>query len=171
MRYASLVFLCLVWGTTWIAIKITLEGMPPFFGAAARFLVAALFLFFFAKAKKVSLALNKKYVRIIGISAFLMYVLDYGFVYWGEQYLTAGVTSIFFATFTLFTTIWSNFLFKSEHFRWNTFGGIVIGFIGIMIVFYDQLLATDFNVMVIWGSLAIIVGAASGAMAIVIIKK
>ena len=171
MRHASFVFLCLVWGTTWVAIKITLEGMPPFFGAAARFLVAALVLFLFAKAKKISLALDKKYMQIIGISAFLMYVFDYGLVYWGEQYLTAGVTAIFFATFTLFTTVWSNFIFKSEHFRWNTFLGIVIGFIGILIVFYDQLLVTDFSKMVIWGSLAIIVGAAGGAMAVVIIKK
>ena len=119
VRFLSFAFLCLVWGTTWVAIKITLEGMPPFYGAATRFIIAIFLLFIFAKAKKVNLSFTRKYFFIISASAFLMYVFDYGLIYWGEQYLTAGVTAIFFATFSLFTVLWSNFLFKSESFWRN----------------------------------------------------
>jgi drug/metabolite transporter (DMT)-like permease len=171
IKIISYIFLCIAWGTTWIAIKITLEGMPPFYGAAARFIIAIVLLFLFAKFKRVDLSFSKKYFIVVGISAFLMYVFDYGLIYWGEQYLSAGVTSIFFATFSIFTVMWANFLFKSDRFRWNIFVGIMLGFIGILIVFFNQLVQTQFNNMVIMGSVAIIIGAAGGAMAVVIIKK
>jgi drug/metabolite transporter (DMT)-like permease len=100
-----------------------------------------------------------------------MYTLDYGLIYWGEQYLSAGVTAIFFATFPLFTGIWATFLFKSEAFHFNKFAGLMLGILGIIIVFMDQLLITEFNIQVILGGVAIIVGAAGGAMSVVLIKK
>lgn len=170
-KYLGYGLLCLIWGTTWIAIKITLSGFPPFYGAAARFVVAALFLYLYARISHAPLLFSKRYLVVIAVSSFLMYVFDYGLVYWGEQYLSAGVTAIFFAPFALFTAIWSNFIFKNEPFRWNTFAGILFGFAGIFVVFYDQLVATQFDRTVILASAAIVVGATGGALAVVIIKK
>lgn len=171
MQAIVFIFLCIVWGTTWVAIKVSLEGFPPFLGASARFLVAILFLLLYIRWKRIPLTMPKKEFGVLSLSAFLMYTLDYGLVYWGEQYLSAGVTAIFFATFPLFTGLWANFLFRHEPFRWNKFLGLVVGFVGIIIVFYDQLMTTDFNRMIIFATLAIITGAAGGAMAVVIIKK
>ncbi|GAB4374794.1 MAG: EamA family transporter [Calditrichia bacterium] len=171
MQIIVFIFLCIVWGTTWVAIKVSLEGLPPFFGAASRFSLALILLFAFIRIRGVSLKMNRRDFRFVFISAFLMYTLDYGLIYWGEQYLSAGVTAIFFATFPLFTAIWSNFLFHSEKFNWYKFLGLVLGFCGILVVFYDQLLQTNFHTKVILGSLAIIFGAMGGAMAVVIVKK
>jgi len=100
-----------------------------------------------------------------------MYVLDYGFIYWGEQYLSAGVTAIFFATFPLFTGIWTTFLLRSERFHWNKFIGLLLGLTGVTIVFFDQLLLTQFDRNVMQGAGAIVAGAAGGAMSVVLIKK
>ena len=100
-----------------------------------------------------------------------MYTLDYGLIYWGEQYLSAGVTSIFFATFPLFTGISAIFLLKNEKFSWYKFIGLIIGLLGVSVVFLDQLLLTQFNQQVVLGSFAIILGAASGAMSVVLVKK
>ena len=100
-----------------------------------------------------------------------MYVFDYGFIYWGEQYLSAGVTAILFGTFVLFTALWSYFLFQNEHFYWHKFVGLILGMVGISTVFFDQLLKTQFNMSVIFGSLAIVAGAAGGALSVVIVKK
>ena len=167
----TFIFLCIVWGTTWIAIKVSLEGLSPFFSASLRFAVALIFLILYVRWKGISLRIRQKDMLPLLVSAFLMYIFDYGLIYWGEQYLSAGVTSIFFATFVLFTALWTNFLFRSERFAINKFTGLLIGFAGIVTVFYDQLLLTDFNRMVIFGSLAIIIGAAGGAMSVVIVKK
>ncbi|GAB4332465.1 MAG: EamA family transporter [Calditrichia bacterium] len=164
-------FLCLVWGSTWIAIKVTLEGMPPFYGAAVRFSIAIVMLLLYALLTRQSLKVSKKELWIIGISGALMYIFDYGLIYWGEQYLSAGITAIFFATFPLFTAIGTNFLFRSEKFHLRKFLGLVLGFAGICIVFYDQWYTTDFNTLIILGSLAIVIGAAGGATSVVIVKK
>ncbi len=171
MQVLVFLFLCLVWGTTWLAIKVTLEGFPPFIGAAMRFIVAVSLLLLYAYFRRISLRLNRQTFRIIFISAFLMYVFDYGLVYWGEQYVSAGITAIFFATFPLFTGIWSNFLFREERFRWNRFLGLVLGLSGVVIVFVDQLFRTPFHEQVILATIAITLGAAGGAMSIIIVKK
>ncbi len=171
LQLVAFVFLCFVWGTTWVAIKVTLEGFPPFLGASARFIVAILVLFLYTRWQSISLKVERRDFPAIIISAFLMYTLDYGLVYWGEQHLSAGVTAIFFATFPLFTGIWSNFLFHHERFRWHKFAGLILGFLGIVVVFYDQLIATHFSQLVILATLAIIAGAAGGAMSVIIIQK
>ncbi len=171
MQILTFIFLCILWGTTWVAIKITLEGFPPFLGAAIRFAVALIFLLLYIGWKRISLKMSGKDFWIVSLTAFLMYTLDYGLIYWGEQHISAGVTSIFFATFPLFTGIWANFLFRNETFRWHKFLGLVLGFSGIFIVFYDQLIITHFSRLVTLATLSIIIGAAGGAMSVVMIKK
>ena len=171
MRLLVFLFLCFVWGTTWIGIKVSLEGLPPFLGASFRFSLAMVLLLLYLIINRRSIRLHKKHFWWISFSAFLMYTLDYGLIYWGEQYLSAGVTAIFFATFPLFTGIWATFLFKSEAFHFNKFAGLLLGLAGITIVFMDQLLITRFDLQVMLGGLAIILGAAGGAMAVVLVKK
>ena len=171
VQFLTFAFLCTVWGTTWVAIKISLEGLPPFGGAALRFTIALLLLFLYTRLNNISLKMNRKNFMVVAITAFLMYPIDYGLIYWGEQYLSAGVTAIFFATFPLFTGIWATFLFRNEKFHWNKFIGLMLGIAGIIIVFLDQLLITQFERTVAMGTLAIILGAAGGSMSVVIIKK
>ena len=171
MQLLVFILLSIIWGTTWVAIKVTLEGIPPFMGAALRFMIAVLLLFIYSRFKKTSLKLNKSDFKLLFISAILLYTLDYGLIYWGEQYLSAGVTSIFFATMPLFITIFSNFIFKNEIFNWIKFSGVILGFWGVLIIFYDQLLVTNFNFLVSMAVLAIIVSSASAALATIIVKK
>jgi len=171
MQILGFFVLCVIWGTTWLAIKISLEGLPPFLGAGIRFCVALTALFFFVRNKRMSRGIRRADFFLLTVSAILLYGFNYGLIYWGEQYINAGVAAIFFATFVLFTCIWTNFLFRSETFRWKTFVGLVIGFCGIVIVFYDQLERTHFSRMVLLASAAVILSAACGAMSLVIVKK
>ncbi len=170
-KYSILIFLSIAWGTTWIAIKYSLEGVPPFLGAAARFSIAAICLIVYAGLKKINLKMSRNDFALILLTSVLLYLLDYGLIYWGEQYINAGTTAVFFATFPLFTGLVSNFVFQNEIFQWNKFAGIIIGFIGISIVFYDQLLQTQFEGIVFWASLAIIISAISAALSLVMVKK
>jgi drug/metabolite transporter (DMT)-like permease len=171
LKMGILVFLCLLWGTTWIAIKYTLEGIPPFLGAMFRFVVAVMFLYLYARMKGLPLKVEKQYFKYIFISAILLYLFDYGLIYWGEQYLYAGVTAVFFATFPLFTGLVSNFVYKNESFEWSKFVGLVLAFGGITLIFYDQLLVTEFSGLVFWASAAIILSALSAAFSLVMVKK
>jgi len=171
MRLIGFIILCLIWGTTWLAIKFSLGGLPPFLGAGIRFALAAIALLIIILFKRQSLKIKKREWRFLLITAFLIYLIDYGMIYWGEQYLNAGVTAIFFAPFAIFTAIWSHFLFRSEPFKWSTYIGLALSFSGILIVYYDQLVITHFDKHVIMGATAVLLGAAGGAMAVPIIKK
>jgi drug/metabolite transporter (DMT)-like permease len=165
-------FLSFVWGTTWIAIKYSLLGFPPFVGAAARFTVAAVVLYLYALYQSVDMRINNRHdFYFILISSVLLYLLDYGLIYWGEQYINAGATAVLFATFPLFTGVVANFVFHSEPFQLQKYLGLVIGFLGIAIVFYDQLVQTDFNGLVFFAALAIVLSALSAAISLVMVKK
>ena len=168
---ATFVFLSLLWGTTWIAIKYSLSGIPPFAGAMLRFMVAIALLYGYARIRRISLALPPGARRHIFTSSILLYLFDYGLIYWGEQYLYAGVTAIFFATFPIFTGLISNFVLKNEPFQWSRFAGLLLGFGGILTIFQDQLLMTDFHPMIVWASAGIVLSALAGALSIVIVEK
>lgn len=171
MNLLIFLLLCLIWGTSWLGIKVSLEGLPPFLASAGRFSVALCTLGFILLFKKIIPRITKRQFGFLAASGFLAYVMDYGLIYWGEQYLSAGVTSIFFATFPIFTAIFSNFLFRSESLSWSRFTGILIGFLGVVIVFCDQLLNTQFDRLIMLASLAVIAGAACAALSTLIVKK
>lgn len=171
MTFLGFGFLCLVWGSTWIALKISLEGLPPFLGAGLRFAVAAAILLLLVLVKRIPLKIKARELWLIVATGLLMYGADYGLVYWGAQYLTAGATAIFFSTFSLFTIIWSNFIFRQEAFSWHKFTGVAVGFVGILVVFFDQLIITRFNINIAMAAAAVIFGAAAGGAALVMVKK
>ncbi len=97
-------------------------------------------------------------------------MVEYGGIYWGAQFLSAGLTIIFFTTFTIFTALWSMIVFRSEPFKWNKRLGVIIGFIGMIFVFFDQVLATNVDIKVITGVFAVVFEAAGGALSVILIK-
>jgi drug/metabolite transporter (DMT)-like permease len=172
-RYRSTIFalVALIWGTTWVAIKFSLQGFPPFAGAMLRFVVAIIVLLAYVRWKNIPLTLPRTTFRYVLVTSLLLYVLNYGFIYWAEQYLNAGVTAIFFAAVPLVTALASTFAFKSETFCYRRYSGIVIGLVGILIVFFDQLLITAFDGNVIVASVAVLIAAIAAALSVVIVKK
>jgi drug/metabolite transporter (DMT)-like permease len=171
MRFLGFGLLCIIWGSTWVGIKMSLEGIPPLSGAGIRFLVSIAAIFLYVRLRKYSLRIDKRQFGILALSGFLIYSLDYGLIYWAEQHLSAGVTSIFFATYVLFTALATNFMFRQEKFYWRRFLGICLGFSGIIVVFFDQLILTRFKPVVILASLAVVAAAASAGISTVIVKK
>jgi putative membrane protein PagO len=171
LQVLAFILLCIIWGTTWLAIKISLAGIPPFLGAAFRFTVASVILLIYARLTKAPMKLNKSDFKNVVITALLLYPVDYGLIYWSEQHLSAGVTAIFFATFPLFMSILSNFIFKNETLnKWKSIG-VMIGFSGVVIIFYEQLLRTNYELIIVIAIIAVIVAAASAATSTLIVKK
>lgn len=171
MKLLAFLSLCLIWGTSWIGIKFALEGFPPFLGAAARFGLAVLFLFLYARANRVSLRIGREIYGLILLCAALNYAIDYGLIYWGEQYLSAGVTAIFFATFPLFTAVFSGFFLPRERLRWPIGFALAAGFAGVALTFYQEFVDTRFDSRVTWATAAVVVSAMAGALSNIVIKR
>jgi drug/metabolite transporter (DMT)-like permease len=161
----------LLWGTSWVAIKVSLTGFPPFAGAMFRFMIAIVVLAIYAQVKKISLKLPPHTTGHVIRTAVFLYVVDYGLIYWGEQYLNAGMTAIIFAALPLSTAIVSTWAFRSETLSYTKFFGISVGLAGIVIVFFDQLAVTNFSPQITMAALAVLVAAVAASLNVAIVKK
>ena len=165
------VALCLVWGSTWLVIKVGLDYFPPFLFAGARFAVASLFLlclFPFLHAKFPRDAPSWGIMTLLGV---LQIALTYGLLFWGEQYTSSGVAAVLSATFPFFV-IFGSGLIKAESITRRKLGGIVVAFIGVGLMFWRSLLpGHGSGEMSLLGSLAIVGSAASTGVGTVIVKQ
>lgn len=99
-------FLCtLIWGSTWLAIKIGYEDLPPLNGAALRFLIAAVILCILQIITRTPMPKGAREWGVVVFVGIVLVGLDYGLIYWAEQRLTSGLTSLLFATMPLFTLL------------------------------------------------------------------
>ena len=139
-RSASFAMLCLIWGSTWLAIRIGLEGAPPFLSASLRFAVAAIVLVILAGVFRSKWPQNRTEWALVGFVGIVLFTADYGLIYWGENNgVLSGLSAILFATFPLQTALVANAFLKAERFTVQKLLGIGVGFGGVVLIFRSQL--------------------------------
>jgi drug/metabolite transporter (DMT)-like permease len=130
--------LTLIWGTTWAAIRVSLEGIPPFTGLAIRFAIAAALLLMMMRLFGVRFAGTAGERRIWALNAILSFCGSYGIVYWAEQYVPSGLTSVLFATFPLFVALLAHVALPGDRLTPARAFGILIGFAGVAVIFSED---------------------------------
>ena len=133
------VFLTIVWGTTWAAIRVGLQGIPPFTSVAIRFAIATAILLAIAKALKVRLGAEPGEKTLWLINGALFFSVSYGVVYWSEQYVPSGLAAILFATFPLLVTFFAHMVLPGEPIKVRAALGAVVAFAGIVVIFSEDL--------------------------------
>ncbi|MGH7557548.1 MAG: DMT family transporter [Gemmatimonadota bacterium] len=131
--------LCFIWGSTWLVIKIGLADLPPFLAAAVRFVIAAAILAGLARARRIPLPRSARSHGLlvgVGLSSF---GISYGIVYWAEQFIPSGLTAVLFATLPFFTLLLAHALIRAERMTVRRLAGVVIGFLGVLLVFRGDL--------------------------------
>ncbi|MFA0112553.1 DMT family transporter [Vibrio sp. 10N.261.46.E11] len=91
------VSVCLIWGTTWFAMEVTLHSIPPIFATALRFLLAAPLLAVLAKVFNQPLLFPKGKRQWLLIVALMYFAIPFTLMIYGEQYISSGLASIIFA--------------------------------------------------------------------------
>jgi drug/metabolite transporter (DMT)-like permease len=166
---AVYILVCLIWGTTWFAIKLGLDSFPPFFSAGVRFLVACAVFTVIVYWKKYPLPMDALSVKLYLFIGFFSYVIPFGIIYWSEQYIASGLASVIFAIYPFSVIIWSKLLLRNEEISPNRIFGMIIGFIGIVVLFSDAL-NLDIT-MQFWGMIGAILNALMQSFVMVIVKK
>jgi drug/metabolite transporter (DMT)-like permease len=123
----------IVWGTTFLAIRVAVEELPPLFAAGARFFVAGVLLYAFMRLKGES-APNARQWRSLGIMALLMFVAEYGPLFWAEKYVPSGVVSVLAATLPIITLILEMLILRQQRMRPMLAVATVIGFVGVAVL-------------------------------------
>jgi drug/metabolite transporter (DMT)-like permease len=168
MKILVWLILCLVWGSTWFFIKIGLADLPPITFASARFLVAAIVVFGIITVNKIPLPNTKKQWKFLALTGFLQFTLNYSCVFWSEQYISSGLAAVLQATIPAFGLIAAWIHLPDERITGLKIASILIGIVGVAIIFVEQLQITGFIAFL--GCLAIIFGAAMAAEASVLTK-
>lgn len=122
-----------LWGTTFLAIRIAVQEIPPLLAAGARFFVAGVVLYGFMRLKgqPSPSRLQWRYLSAIGM---VMFVVEYGPLFWAEKYIPSGITSVLAATIPLITIVLEMLVFRHQQFRWSLFGAALLGFGGVVVL-------------------------------------
>ncbi len=133
------ILLSLIWSSTWLFIKLGLESMPPFYSAGWRFLIAALILFLYSRHLKIPFPRDARSHRFLFLFGLSIFTISYGLVYWGEQYLSSGLTSVLFSVMPFYTAGLTQVILPEEKLTPRKALGILLGFIGLLFIFNDQI--------------------------------
>lgn len=131
--------LTLIWGTTWAAIRIGLDGVPPFTGVAVRFAIAGTLLLALALALGVPLGRGRHEKALWLANGILSFCLSYAIIYWSEQHIPSGLAAVLFATNPLFVAVLAHFLLAGERLAAAAVAGLVLGFAGVAVIYSDDL--------------------------------
>jgi putative membrane protein PagO len=126
IAYAAI---CAIWGTTWLAIKIGLQSLPPVTGAGLRFLVAAAFLWLLGRAVRAPRGAAPP-VRTILILATMFCGANYALTYYAETGLASGLVAVLFGTLPFFVFGFGALLLK-EPFGPTALVGAAVAFGGV----------------------------------------
>jgi drug/metabolite transporter (DMT)-like permease len=174
-KLPSVIFvtLCFIWGSTWLAIKVGLDFLPPFLFAGVRFAVASLFLVFLVPLLHARIPRDRSSWTVMLFLGIFQITLVYGLVFWGEQYVSSGLTAVLSATLPLFVVILAHISIKAEPMTRRKGLAVIVAFAGVAAISWRDLASAQVSTMQfsLLGSLAIVGSAASGAAGNVVAKK
>ncbi len=136
-KYLLISLITFIWGTTWLVIKVGLDGVSPLLGAGLRFLIAGTGLWILAKSRGGAPPGSVRQIRHIIVFGVFMFSVPYGLVYRGEQYIPSSLASILFSAMPFWVVVYAHLLIPSERFRREQGLGILIGFIGVVVIFSE----------------------------------
>ena len=143
----------IIWGTTYLFIRLAIETIPPFFMAGARFILAGAIIYLFLHARGVPPPPRIQW-RSAVIVGTLMLAGGSGLVHWAEQTIPISIAALVIATVPLWITLFDWLIFRNSRPGKKATAGLLLGFLGIILLIGpDQITgAADFS----WTALLIL---------------
>ena len=122
-----------VWGSTFYAIRVGVSEVPPFLFAAIRFLVAGLLVYGWAFARKEKSPSGRQWASVL-VLAFLIFVVDYGLLFWAEQFVPSGIAAVMLATIPAFMALSEIVVLRTQKLTVRLTMALLSGFAGVAIL-------------------------------------
>jgi drug/metabolite transporter (DMT)-like permease len=131
--WIALIAVYIVWGSTYLAIKLTIETIPPYISAGIRFLVSGLILYTWRRLSgdEAPLKVEWRSAAIIGL---LLLLGGNGGLVWAEQRIPSGIASLFIATTPLWMVLIDSLRPNGQRANWLTWVGVLVGLFGILLL-------------------------------------
>ena len=161
------VIVCLCWGTTWLAVKIVVETIPPFTSTGLRFFIAFPMFLMLAKIQGEAIWFPKGYLFSFIYLTVFYFTIPYWLINFNAQYVSSGLMALLFSTMPIFTLILSAIILKERIF-FSQIMGIVIGFLGLLMIVRLHLSLNYSNLI---GVILLLIAAVMEAFSFILIKK
>jgi drug/metabolite transporter (DMT)-like permease len=132
-RLTMYVFLCAVWGSTWLVIKVGLRDLPPLWFGGLRMALACALIAPFALARRGHAAARGRSVRIFW-SGTLQIGVNYACIFLAEERIESGLAAVLFATFPLFAGLFAHGMLPDEPITPRTAGSAALGLLGVAVI-------------------------------------
>ena len=139
MNYLLLVGLGVIWGSSYMFIRIAVAEVPPITLVASRLVLAALVLIIALRAAGRPIPRSKQLWGAYAVMGFLSGALPYVLISWGEQYIHSSLAALLQATMPIFTVVLALFLANDERMSWTMVLGVVLGFAGVAVLMLPDL--------------------------------
>jgi drug/metabolite transporter (DMT)-like permease len=161
--------LCVVWSSTWLAIKVGLRDLPPVSFVAIRFVIAIAVLLAVSIGRVRLLPLRRSDYAVLAFTGVLMFGINYGLLFWGELYVSSGLAAVLQTTIPIFGMVFAHWLLPEEPIRLQKLMGALLAVGGVALICARLL---SFNgLLAFWGGVGISLGAAGAAFSNVILKR
>jgi len=153
--YTLLILLSAIWGSAFVGIEYALTGFDPFFIAFLRIFFASLFLYSIIYFKKLPFPKDFKTWRMLILLGLLNNAMPFYLISWGQQYISAGTSSVMLAFGPFVALIVSHIITEDEKITFFKIVGVLFGFIGVFILLGDDFLKGDANSL--YGKIALLI--------------
>ena len=159
----------LVWGSTFLAIRIGVREVPPLLLAAMRFFLAGLFLYAWVAARGERQPTRRQW-GAAALLAFFVFVCDYGLLFWAEQRVPSGIAAVMLALIPVFMAFSEIILLGTQKLTWRLGLALTVGLGGVSVLMSRSvnLGGTPIDRM---GALALIVASLSWSVSSVLTRK
>jgi drug/metabolite transporter (DMT)-like permease len=158
-----------VWGSTFLAIRVGVHEVPPFLLAGMRFFIAGAVLYLWMVGKGVPSPSKAEWGSAV-LLAILIFVFDYGLLFWAEQRVPSGIAAVMLATIPAFMAISEILILKTQRLSGRLAGALLLGLGGVAVL---VLRISNFRDTAIdaKGAVALIVAAVSWSTAAALTRK
>ena len=166
LAFAILYF---VWGSTFLAIRIGVHEVPPLLLAGMRFFAAGIVLYAWMRATGTASPSRREWASLT-LLAVLIFLVDYGLVFWAEQRVPSGITAVMLATIPVFTALAEIFILRTQRLTFRLGCALMVGLAGVAVLVSRSVSFGDAPIESS-GAIALVVGAISWSLASVLTRK
>ncbi len=159
--------LCLIWGSTWLAIRLVVRDVPPLQAAALRFLAAGVLLLGMAALQKRRWPADVIQWNAILALSLTMMAVPYGLLFWAEQHVTSSMTAVLYSAMPLAVSLFTPAMMHRKVPR-RAIYAMVIAFGGLLTLFYSDLSRSSRALI---GGVAVLVSMSLTAWSVVYAKQ
>ena len=158
-----------VWGSTFLAIRVGVHQVPPLLFAGMRFFTAGVILYAWMRLSGTASPTGRQWASVLLLAA-MIFVLDYGLLFWAEQRVPSGIAAVMMATIPVFMSLAEIVILRTQRLTVRLGVALLVGLAGVAVLVSRSVSFGDAPIDT-FGAIALLVASISWSLAAVLTRK